>query len=311
MSSPWSDFKVGTPSTKDNWVELDCCPLTRVFHVAHSKEALRVLEDGRIRSGLIYDESRLNKKRTCVSWVSPNPWVDGSIYGHVQFSFDWGDLISGKTIYWVEAPVTDKQQIVRLLISDGPFVDEELEEYDASLGDGPLYHDTASDRWYYNHPLTNEYMILADLPLDDCVGVTFCNHHPKICKKKFEHCADKKRLGREVGAEVLGRLLGAGMTDWASKFESDTHTGEIDPRVLEALQILLGRLCAADTATAEPACSGATSLSLIGSMCSAVSYGQAGRLKNLAGFFSSSDHIKESFWTCAQKFFKGLKVSGK
>lgn len=61
--------------------------LTTVRHVVHVPFARRIVEDGRIKAGLVYDESRLNKSRISVAWVSANTWGPGSIYGTVEFQF--------------------------------------------------------------------------------------------------------------------------------------------------------------------------------------------------------------------------------
>ena len=80
-----------------------CSSLTEVHHVVHVPGARRIIEDGHIRAGLVYDESRLNRSRLCVSWLSANTWANGSIYGNVQFTFDWRRIVKGRHVYWVEA----------------------------------------------------------------------------------------------------------------------------------------------------------------------------------------------------------------
>lgn len=42
----------------------DAPALTTVYHVVHLPTARRILEDGRLRAGLVYDESKLNRSRT-------------------------------------------------------------------------------------------------------------------------------------------------------------------------------------------------------------------------------------------------------
>lgn len=306
-NKPWQKYRVGKPSTRSNWVEPDCCPLSRVYHVAHAKEAIRILEDGRIRSGLVYDESCLNAKRTCVSWVSPNTWANGSIYGHVQFAFDWKNLVRDKTIYWVEDRQTTKQKIVRLLISDGVFSDQPLAKYDASAGDGPIFHDTKTKQWYHNGAITNEYLILDDLTLADCAAITFCDHHSSLCKKK-SGCTEKNQRARDVGAIVLGRLIGTANSKWANKFESDHRRGELDMYVMDALSVLCDQLRDAHQSASDSELPAGIARSLIASMCIAASHGKSQRLKNLAGLFRSPDDVRSAFWTCAEKFFGGLKV---
>jgi len=62
--------------------------LSTVRHIVHVPSARRIIEDGRIKAGLVYDESRLNESRISVTWVSANTWNLGSIYGTVEFQFE-------------------------------------------------------------------------------------------------------------------------------------------------------------------------------------------------------------------------------
>lgn len=73
--------------------------LTSLYHVTHAHIAQRIIEDGQITRGLVYDESRLNVTRRTVVWVSPNTSHNGSRYGTVQFEFDWASLLAGRNIY--------------------------------------------------------------------------------------------------------------------------------------------------------------------------------------------------------------------
>src|SRR5690242_19989369 len=96
MPEEWEKFKfqVGQGHSRE---------LTTVRHVVHVQFARRIIEDGKIKAGLIYDESRLNKSRISVTWVSANTWGLGSIYGTVEFQFNWSTLIASQKIYWVES----------------------------------------------------------------------------------------------------------------------------------------------------------------------------------------------------------------
>ena len=53
-------------------------------------------------ASLVWDQSKLNNTRTCIAWLSPNLWVNGSFYGNIKFAFDWRELIEGKRFYRVE-----------------------------------------------------------------------------------------------------------------------------------------------------------------------------------------------------------------
>jgi len=73
----WEKFKVGKPSTQKNWTEPSCQPLDCIYHVTHIRTAARVLSDGLIKSGLVYDKSKLNKERIQVVWC-----CQSAIMGH-------------------------------------------------------------------------------------------------------------------------------------------------------------------------------------------------------------------------------------
>lgn len=80
-----------------------CRTLTEVYHVAHVSDARRIIEDKKIKAGLIGDESVLRRSRTSVCWLSANSWPSlGSIYGVIQFRFRWEDIIRDRNVYWVE-----------------------------------------------------------------------------------------------------------------------------------------------------------------------------------------------------------------
>lgn len=95
----WDPYKIKFP--KPGSPLKGALPLETVHHVVHVPAARRILEDGKLRAGLVYDESRLKKSRTSVTWLSANSWGQGSIYGNVQFSFAWSDLIGERHFYWV------------------------------------------------------------------------------------------------------------------------------------------------------------------------------------------------------------------
>src|SRR5260370_3909888 len=111
----WLPYKVGRPSIRANWTNPDCTPLETVYHISHIDPAFRIFEDGRIRSSLVWDESKLRNTRTCVSWASSNLCLNGSIYGNIRFDFDWGNLVSWRHFYWREAQTRYNQPPDRIL----------------------------------------------------------------------------------------------------------------------------------------------------------------------------------------------------
>lgn len=204
MKDPeWIKYKVGTVNARY------CQPFSTVRHIAHIEDAIRIMEDGLIRSSLVWDESRLRNSRTCVSWVSPNSWGHGSIYGNVNFEFDWNTLVSGKKLYWVEAITTYHPHAYRILVSDQNY--ESWDElvpypYDVKERKGPIYWDGKT--WYRNACYTGELLIDRDLPLHECREIRFMDHHPRICKKDSGNCEHIKLSNYDAGAIVLANLIG-------------------------------------------------------------------------------------------------------
>ncbi|MEK7405738.1 MAG: hypothetical protein AAB225_11575 [Acidobacteriota bacterium] len=168
-------------------------------------DALRVFEDGRLRSSLVWDESKLKNTRTCVSWVSPNYWATGSIYGSVRFDFDWKELVRGKKFYWVEAMPLYHPPAYRILISSNDH--SVLTRYDPVKGEGPLFYDAKTQIWYRNGNFTGEFLIDEDLWLPECKRVGFVDHHPRVCRKARSRCVHLGTSGHQAGAQLLARLI--------------------------------------------------------------------------------------------------------
>ncbi|MCZ7645666.1 MAG: hypothetical protein M5U26_10335 [Planctomycetota bacterium] len=230
-TKPWSAYGIDQDSATAEEFKY-------VYHVAHLEDAIRIIEDGVIRASLVFDDSILKNTRTCVSWVSPNTWSPGSIYGNVAFAFRWKDIVKGKRIYWVEDPKTNRQQIVRLLLSEGKFSDYKLERYHAEKSRGPLVCNLDPKRWYFNAQLTNEYMVLQDLPLEKCRAINFWKHHDRYCSKEKVGCPYLGKSQKIVGARFLGLYLGGGRVNYTSRFSRVDNTEEIDESVDEAISHL-------------------------------------------------------------------------
>jgi hypothetical protein len=193
----WQRFKiVGSPSE-----------LTTVRHITHVPTARRIIEDGRIRAGLIYDESRLNQSRLSVVWVSANSWFLGSIYGTVELQFDWSAIAAERLIYWIESIDHYKPPAYRFLLTRRFAPDPSLAQpYDPTVHDGPLK--LANGNWYWNSTYTSEFMIDEDLLLENCIGLNFVEHHPTICTVDGSNCSELTTLTRETGGRILAFLLG-------------------------------------------------------------------------------------------------------
>jgi hypothetical protein len=133
----WERFKVGALSTRRNWVEVSCQSLDEVSHVSHIKNALNIVAEGKLKSGLIFDESKLNEERILVNWVSPNDWEGGGgfRYGHIRFTFNWRELIDGMNYFWVES-IAYGISACRILVTEKDY-SMDLHVYDPTLRNGP------------------------------------------------------------------------------------------------------------------------------------------------------------------------------
>lgn len=201
----WQQFRIDSSNKGGE----SCKPLEQVFHVAHLETARRILFDGRLQAGLVFDESRLNKERILVNWLSPNFWHLGSRYGNVQFGFDFSRLIEDKRFYWVEVMREYRPPACRILITDNDYSDR-LEGYDAKQGDGPWWHDIETDTHWWNGRYCLELMVEQNLRLrGDCTGISFVAHHIHQCN--MGGCRDKGLSRIEAACCFVARVLGEGL----------------------------------------------------------------------------------------------------
>lgn len=178
--------------------------------MVHLPVARRILEDGRLRAGLVYDESKLNRSRTCVTWLSANTWVNGSIYGNVQFAFDWADIIGNRDVYWVEAMTGYSPTAYRVLLTDRDMSKSKyVTPYDPKTDEGPLR--VRKGKWYWNGDYTSEFMLEADVSLGRCTGLSFIAHHPQMCRPDGPACKYKSVNPERTGGCVLAFLLGSNL----------------------------------------------------------------------------------------------------
>lgn len=214
----WLEFKVGTKSKRANWTNPDCQVLDTVHHVTHVDTALRLLSDSDIKSGLVYDQSKLNTQRIPVVWLSPNDWTGagGFRYGNVRFSFDFASLIHQKNYYWVES-ISYGVAAVRILITDNKYGNI-LTPYDPTIGDGPWWFDTPTNTHYWNGNHCLEIMFEGDLGIDRMSKIDFVKHHPHACNIKPNSCPDcgvsKEIASTKFLAAIVGQHLNPSLLKW-------------------------------------------------------------------------------------------------
>ena len=200
MAQPWNTYACTVPGKRTTGT---CTVMDIVHHVTHTPAALRIVEDGKIARGLIYDECALNDSRTTVVWLSPNEWYWGSRYGSVQFTFDFKDLVKGRKVYWVEAQTGYKPPACRFLISDQEVKHLPVQLYDAAREEGPLRY--VDGVWYWNHSLTGEFLLEASLLTSECRKVDFIRHHAQFCA--IGGCSDQGKEGDGAAGRVIAYIL--------------------------------------------------------------------------------------------------------
>jgi hypothetical protein len=239
----WEPYACLIPARGDHGFDRrTCSTLDQVFHVAHVPDACRIIEDGRIKAGLIGDESRLRVTRTSVCWLSANYWTPGSIYGTIQFTFKWEQIIRDRDIYWVEV-MNYPNPAYRLLITDRDFPDMSLlRPYDPETAQGPLR--LRNGDWYWNDEFTSEFMLDADLSLRHCVDIKAISHRADRCRLYSPNCTEANGTVWENGARTLAYVLARDLTRVRHCFVQLTEEGDqqLGSTVRDAIKFLLDEL---------------------------------------------------------------------
>jgi hypothetical protein len=200
----WDRYKIAKPKSGENGAVPTAFDL--VAHIAHTKGARRILEDGFLRAGLVNDGSKLDTSRTCVTFFSANTWGEGYIYGNVAWRYDWETLVRGKNVYWVEDNTNYHYPIYRFLISglkSAAFPG--LTPYDPEVDEGPLRN--IEGKWFYNADrVVSEFLIDGDLELDQCKEFDFVQHHAKYCRSSG--CVEKGMTAALAEAQTIAYVLG-------------------------------------------------------------------------------------------------------
>lgn len=213
--SEWTDYRIRFPGSKGDLPYVLGAELTTVHHVVHIPVARRILEDGHIRAGLVYDESKLNKSRIAVSWLSANTWANGSIYGNVRFTFPWDAIMKGRRFYWVEVMKDYRPHAYRILMTDrdltrSKYVEARyIEAYEPTSAKGPLRE--RNGEWYWNDQYTSEFMIESDIDLAGCTDFDFIQHHPEYCRPDGSACRDRSRQTHWTAGKMIAFILGHGI----------------------------------------------------------------------------------------------------
>jgi hypothetical protein len=302
----WQDFPIDWPPSEHG--SNRCVEVGEVMHVTHVDDAFRIIEDGKVRSSLVYDESRLNTKRTEVAWVSPKWWHDGFIYGNVAFVYDWNSLVAGRKVYWVEHRKTGRQDLCRFLICPHDPGELGIERFDPMMLGGPLYFDAKTAKWYHNDSVTSEYMVLSDLQLGNCKRIEFVKHHPRWCSKDGGACSCLGLSQHDAGAELLSKLIGTERADVGNLFKSSMEPEKVDASVQGAVRKMYRRIVDRPEVTYGGTLHNGDYASVMRVALLALGWGQTDSVASLVEQYPDIKAVEASFWACIDHFFGDLAV---
>lgn len=236
---PWEKYAVNTTSLEGSGSFSGARKLNTVSHVAHIETAIHILKDKKIKPGLVFDMSKLNKERILVSWASPNGWASGFRYGSVKFEFDFRRLARRKRYYWVEAITEYSPPACRILVTDQDRSGNPLlVEYNPETDNGPWHYDKKKKLDYFNENICLEFMFEAELDVTEISHFSFVNHHQSMCsihRKNIRLCRERKWENYQAGAMFLASAISQAMDlRNLSKFLMD-RDGEIENSVHQAL----------------------------------------------------------------------------
>lgn len=248
MPSPWHQYRV----KEDDFLDAECEEFTSVAHVTHVENALSILRRGSLRPQLVYDESKLRKRRILVVWLSPNYWHDGFRYGNVSFDYNFSDLVADKHFYWVEAikHTPNSPTACRILITSvDRDSDKHVVEYDPFQQDGPWWWDRSRNKHFRNPRFTLEFMIESELEVSESREVDFVKHHEFQCCVDPNACLDRgyspERGGALFVAGVVGEKLDATGLRMFRKQQSGRNapTGRLDSACSRIQSLLSKQKC--------------------------------------------------------------------
>jgi len=304
QDQPWTEFACRVQNRNSRYLDRNNA-LDDVYHVAHIGDACRILQDGEITARRIGDESVLRTTTTDVAWVSANRWANGSIYGNVQFEFDWGELVDGKKIYWVEK-MPYRPPAYRFLITDRNHDhSRHVRRYNPEVDEGPLR--LRNGRWFCNVTnVTSEFMLERGLSIARCKTIKFVNHHPQLCKLHGSGCSDRLRQSDSVGGQILAFAIANRKGRLRHCFLEEGQGGlnglALRPDIRNSLEFLLSELSGGELS--GPIRSSARSQSALRGALALYGNGFDDDARDLVDVLASSKTLKKALENLASHFLK-------
>lgn len=300
----WEEYKFNIPVSGAPGAE--AFELKAVSHIAHLKDARRILEDGVLRAGLVNDQSLLDTTRTRVTFFSANAWHNGSIYGNVEWRFDWEQLVSKRKIFWVEKRTGNRFPAYRFLLSDrDPKLFPGLIPYDPKVDVGPLREQGGN--WYVNRKdVVSEFLVDGDLEIDNCTEFDFVHHHPDYCRTTG--CRDKNTKLHDARAQTIAFVLGSEVRSLDGILQRKAVYRD-DKRLADAVGDGLGHLYMRITLSTKTKPTGTindarTAVALVRGALALWGTGQIARAKDIVRNLESDEVLVKAIETIVEEHFE-------
>lgn len=203
----WAEYFCKVPKKQSDDLPSNCVTFSEVSHIAHLREAKRILMDGRIICSPVDSGSRLSGTGTPVTWLSANTWGRGSVHGTVGFVFDWKDVLVGRKMYWVEVEDSYRWEAYRfLLTANEPPKHDEIRLYDPRKDKGPVRRRRGA--WYRRSNEVSHFLVEGDLPLNLCKKIDFVSHLECKRMQGGVSCAEKGVLSQVANLRLMAFILG-------------------------------------------------------------------------------------------------------
>ena len=264
---------------------IDPTDIEFVAYTAHVETALRIIEDKNIRAGLVYDDSRLKRYRTVVTWFSPNVWAPGSRYGNIAFKVPFEQLYSDfpKT-YWVE---TAEYAVAAPRIFFSTTENKRLIAYDPDSDDGP-WKQSPRHGHQRNGDICLEILVEGDVKYADVTEIEFYTHHPTYCserRSKGRQCRNvgdrRAKAGGQFMCGLIGRKLSLGQVP--------VHKGSTEDAWSWVANKLTGY-----TADANASLSASSRRALVRSLMNLIYLEDEAGAASLARLFRSTEQLVET-----------------
>jgi len=154
--------------------------------------------------------------------------------------FDFGSLVAGKNIYWVES-IAYGIAACRILVSRNDWSGSLL-EYNPAADGGPWRYDDSDDTHYWNGEKCLEIMYEGNLRVDACVEADFVKHHAARCCVDPNFCSERGLTARRAAGYVLAGILSRGIHPGALPW-TETNGGKTS--ATDSLKSVFGDCCGA------------------------------------------------------------------